>query len=67
MENEEKPNSIDLSKTVPISQEEEAKLALFLKRMQEGIKGDTELEVMLGGTIDKWSQELKPTLPAPSP
>jgi hypothetical protein len=31
--------------------------------MQDGIRGDTELEVMLGGTIDKWSQELKPAHP----
>ena len=66
MENEEQPPTMDLSKTVPISHDEEAKLALFLKRMQEGIKGDSELEVMLGGTIDKWSQELQPTHPAPS-
>jgi hypothetical protein len=50
---------MDLSKTVAISAEEEGKLAQFLKRMQEGIKGDSELEGMLGGTIDKWSLELQ--------
>jgi hypothetical protein len=56
MDKEEQIPNMDLSKTVPISNEEEAKLVQFLKRMQEGIKGDTELEVLLGGTIDKWSQ-----------
>ncbi len=39
----EEPEILDLSKTVPISAEEELKLASFLKRMQEGIKGDHEL------------------------
>ena len=43
MDKEEPVPTIDLSKTVPISQEEENKLAAFLKRMQEGIKGDREL------------------------
>lgn len=39
----EQQESIDLSKTVPISPQEEAKLADFLKRMQAGIEGDSEL------------------------
>lgn len=43
MDKEEPVPTMDLSKTVPISQEEEGKLAAFLKRMQEGIKGDREL------------------------
>lgn len=50
---------VDLSKTVPISPEEEAKLADFLKRMQAGIAGDSELEAILGGAIGKWSSELQ--------
>ena len=40
MEQQEQQQPLDLSKTVPISPEEEAKLADFLKRMQEGIRGD---------------------------
>lgn len=59
MEQQEQQEPMDLSKTVAISAEEEAKLADFLKRMQEGIKGDSELEAMLGGAIGKWSSELE--------
>jgi hypothetical protein len=57
-EQEKKETPLDLTKTVPIDAQEEEKLKQFLKRMQEGIQGDAELEDMLGGTIDKWSKEL---------
>lgn len=58
MDKQQQEQPIDLSKTVPISPQEEAKLADFLKRMQAGIEGDSELEAMLGGAIGKWSSEL---------
>ena len=54
-QNEEKKEEVlDLSKTVPISAEEEQKLAGFLGRLKAGIKGDSELEAMLGDTLNKW-------------
>ena len=47
--------TLDLSKTVPISAEEEKKLGAFLQRFQASIKGDEEMEGIFGNTIDKWS------------
>ena len=46
MDKQQQEQPIDLSKTVPISPQEEAKLADFLKRMQAGIEGDSELEAI---------------------
>ncbi len=39
----EKEEVLDLSKTVPISSEEEKKLASFLNKFQANIKGDDEM------------------------
>lgn len=50
---------MDLSKTVPISAEEEVKLAAFLNKFQMNIKGDEEMEAIFGNTINMWSNELE--------
>lgn len=47
--------NLDLSKTVPISAEEEQKLGAFLQKFQASIKGDEEMEGIFGNTINKWS------------
>ena len=49
---------LDLTKVVPISAEEEAKLGAFLDKFKSSIKGDEEMESIFGNTIDKWSGEI---------
>ena len=48
VEQEQPP--IDLSKTVPISTEEEQKLAKFLKKVVNNVNKDDEMEMMVGQT-----------------
>ena len=47
---------LDLSKTVPISEEEEKKLSAFLSNLSKNIKGDNELEALFGGPVGQWSR-----------
>lgn len=51
--------TMDLSKAVPISTEEEKKLAAFLNKFTSSIKGDGEMEEIFGVTINKWSKEIE--------
>ena len=44
---------------MPISAEEEVKLAAFLNKFQMNIKGDEEMEAIFGNTINMWSNELE--------
>lgn len=55
---EEEVPPMDLSKTVEISAEEEDKLNNFLKKLNQNIAGDSELEGILGGTVNKWMKEI---------
>jgi hypothetical protein len=43
---------------VPISKEEEDKLAAFLSKIKFNIHGDQELTDILGPTVNKWSNEI---------
>lgn len=52
---EEKEEIMNLTKTVPISHQEEMKLASFLSKLKFNIEGDEELTAMLGGTLNQWS------------
>ena len=58
-EKEGKEETLDLSKTVPITAEEEVKLGAFLDKLKLNIKGDEEMKAIFGNTIDKWSNEIE--------